>query len=168
MAATVDKDLTTTLKAARGGKPMRFAFFPKGGESKLLVAKKVTPKQIAETKKETGASSVFKGRCVGEDGTLVFYVAKEPPGTLLGQLRKRLKEDAGVTYPIEIRVNADAEAEPAEGEAAAAGAAAAPGTTGGPRAAWEKALAAAEPAYLRGLRDQPDKAGALRAVMGFA
>src|SRR5215471_6667325 len=127
MAATLDKDLTTTLKAARGGKPMQFAFLPKGSEGKLLVAKKVPPKQIAETKKETGASSVFKGRCVGEDGTLVFYVAKEPPGTLLGQLRKRLKEDAGVTYPIEIRVSSDAEAEPAEGEAAAAGAAAALG-----------------------------------------
>jgi hypothetical protein len=169
MAATIDKDLTSTLKAARGGKPMRFAFFPKGSESKLLVAKKLPPQEIAETKKEIGASSVFKGRCVGADGTLVFYVAKEPPGTLLGQLRKRLKQDAGVTWPIEIRVNADAEAEPAEGEAAAAaGAAAAPGTSGGPRAAWEKALAEVEPAYLRGLRDLPDKASALRAVMGFA
>jgi hypothetical protein len=169
MAAALDKDLTNTLKAARGGKPMRFAFFPRGSAGKLLVAKKVPPREVAETKKETGASSVFQGRCVGEGGTLVFYVAKEPPGALLGQLRKRLKEDAGVTYPIEIRVNADAEAEPAEGEAeAAAGAAAAPGTPASPRAAWEKALAAAEPAYLRGLRDQPDKAGALRAVMGFA
>jgi hypothetical protein len=168
MAATLDKDLTTTLKAARGGRPMQFAFLPKGSEGKLLVAKKVPLKQIAETKKETGASSVIKGRCVGEDGTLVFYVAKEPPGTLLGQLRKRLKEDAGVTYPIEIRVSSDAEAEPAEGEAAAAGAAAAPGTSGGPRAAWEKALAAVEPAYLQGLSDQPDKASVLRAVMGFA
>src|SRR5262249_15679307 len=100
--------------------------------------------------------------------TLVFYVAKEPPGTLLGQLRKRLKEEAGVTYPIEIRVNPDAEAEPAEGEAAAAGAAAAPGTSGGPRAAWEKALAEVQPPHLPGLRDQPDKASARRAVMGFA
>jgi hypothetical protein len=168
MAATLDKDLTTTLKAARGGKPMQFAFLPKGSEGKLLIGKKILPKQIAETKKETGASSVFKGRCVGEDGTLVFYVAKEPPGTLLGQLRKRLKEDAGVTSPIEIRVSSDAEAEPAEGEAAAAGAAAAPGAPPSPRAAWEKALAAVEPAYLQGLSDQPDKASALRAVMGFA
>src|SRR5262245_11501154 len=168
MAATIDKELASTLKAARGGKPMRFAFLPKGSAGKLLVAKKVPPQEIAETKKATGASSVFKGRCVGEGGTLVFYVAKEPPGTLLGQLRKRLKEDAGVTYPIEVRVNPDAEAEPAEGEAAAAGAAAAPGTSESPRAAWEKALAAVEPAYVRGLRDQPDKASALRAVMGFA
>ena len=168
MAATIDKDLMSTLRVARGGKPMRFAFFPKGSESKLLVAKKLPPQEIAETKKEIGASSVFKGRCVGADGTLVFYVAKEPPGTLLGQLRKRLKADAGVTWPIEIRVSADAEAEPAEGEAEAAGAAAAPGTSGGPRAAWEKALAEVVPAYLQGLRDLPDKASALRAVMGFA
>src|SRR5215471_2622467 len=167
MAATLDKDLTSTLKAARGGKPMRFAFLPKGSEGKLLVAKKVPAQEIAETKKEIGASAVFKGRCVGEGGTLVFYVAKEPPGTLLGQLRKRLKEDAGVTCPIEIRVSSDADAEPADGEAAV-GAVAAPGTSGGPRAAWEKALAAVEPAYLQGLSDQPDKASALRAVMGFA
>src|SRR5262249_11630019 len=137
MAATIDKDLTTTLKAARGGKPMQFAFLPKRSEGQLLIGKKILPKQIADTKKEIGASSVFKGRCVGEGGTLIFYVAKEPPGTLLGQLRKRLKEDAGVTWPIEIRVNPDADAEPAEGEAAAAGAAAAPGTSGATRAAWE-------------------------------
>jgi hypothetical protein len=169
MAATIDKDLTTTLKAARGGKPMRFAFLPKGGEGKLLVGKKIPPQQIAETKKATGASSVLKGRCVGEEGTLVFYVVKEPPGTLLGQLKKRLKEDAGLTCPIEVRVSADAEDELPEGEAEAAGAAeAAPGTPESPRAGWEKALAEVEPAYLQALRDQPDKASALRAVMGFA
>src|SRR5262245_38900130 len=163
MAATIDKNLVTALKAARGGKLMRFAFLPKGGEGKLLVDKKVPPQQIAETKKATGASSVLKGRCVGEDGTLVFEVAKEPPGTLLGQLRKRLKDDAGLTWPIAIRVNPNAEDEPAEGEGVAA-----PGTPVSPRAAWEKALAEVEPAYLQGLRDQPDKASALRAVMGFA
>jgi hypothetical protein len=169
MAATIDKDLTTTLKAARGGKPMRFAFLPKGGEGKLLVGKKIPPQQIAETKKATGASSIFKGRCVGEDGTLIFYVVKEPPETLHGQLKRRLKDDAGLTCPFEIRVSADAEDELAEGEAAAtAGAAAAPSTPDSPRAAWEKALAEVEPAYLQGLRDQPDKASALRAVMGFA
>ena len=169
MAATIDKDLTTTLKAARGGKPMRFAFFPKGAEGKLLVGKKIPAQEIAETKKATGAGSVLKGRCVGEDGTLVFYVVKVPPGTLYGQLRKRLKDDAGLTWPIEIRVSADAEAELAEGDAeAAGGAAAAPGTPASPRAGWEKALAEVEPAYLQALRDQPDKASALRAVMGFA
>jgi hypothetical protein len=169
MAATIDKDLTTALKVARGGKPMQFALFPKGSEGKLLVGKKIPPKQIAETKKASGASSVFKGRCVGEEGTLVFYVAKEPPETLLGQLKKRLKDEAGLTFPVEIRVKADAESEPAEGEAeAAADAAAAPSTPASARARWEKALAAVEPAYLQGLRDHPEKASALRAVMGFA
>jgi hypothetical protein len=169
MAATIDKDLTSALKAARGGKPMRFAIFPKGGEGKLLVGKKIPPQQIAETKKATGASSIFKGRCVGEEGTLIFYVVKEPPETLHGQLKKRLKEDAGLTCPFEIRVRADAEDELPEGEAAAtAGAAAAPETAANPRAAWEKALAGVEPAYLQALRDQPDKASGLRAVMGFA
>jgi hypothetical protein len=135
MAATIDKDLTNALKVARGGKPMQFAFLPKGSEGKLLVGKKIQPKQIAETKSATGASSVFKGRCVGEDGTLVFYVAKEPPATLLGQLKKRLKDDAGLVFPVEIRVNTDAEAEPAEGEGEpTADAAAAPSAPESPQA----------------------------------
>jgi hypothetical protein len=116
MATTIDKDLANALKVARGGKPMQFAFLPKGNEGKLLVGRKIPPKEIADTKKETGATAVFKGRCVGEEGTLVFYVLKEPPGTLLGQLKKRLKDDAGATFPIDIRVRADAEAEPVEGE----------------------------------------------------
>jgi hypothetical protein len=169
MTATIDKDLHSALKAARGGKLMQFAFFPKGSEGKLLVGKKVPPQQIAETKKATAASSVFKGRCVGEDGTLVFEVAKEPPGTLLGQLKKCLKDFAGLTCPVVIRVNPNAEAEHAEGEAEAAGdATAAPGTSESPRAGWEKALAEVEPAYLQFLRDHSDKASALRAVMSFA
>jgi hypothetical protein len=117
MATTIDKDLTNALKVARGGKPMQFAFLTKGAEGKLLVGKKVPPKEIADTKKAIGANAIFKGRCVGEDGTLVFYVAKEPPGTLLAQLKKRLKDDAGLTFPVEIRVKADAESEPVEEEA---------------------------------------------------
>jgi hypothetical protein len=169
MAVTIDKDLANALKLARGGKPMQFALFSKGSEGKLLVGKKIPPKQFADTKKATGASSVFKGRCVGEEGTLVFYVAKEPPETLLGHLKKCLKDEAGLTCHVEIRVRADAEAEPVEGEPeATADAAAAPATPASPRAEWEKALAAVEPAYLQGLRDHPDKASALRAVMGFA
>ena len=127
MAATIDKNLTNALKLARGGKPMQFAFLPKGSEGKLLAGKKIPPKEIAETKKATGATALFKGRCLGEEGTLVFYVAKEPPGTLRGQLKRRLKDEAGLTCPVEIRVRADAEAEPAEGEAEeATGQAAAP------------------------------------------
>jgi hypothetical protein len=169
MAATIDKDLTNAVKAARAGKPMQFALFLKGTEGQLLVGKRIPPKQIAETKRATGASSVVKGRCVGEEGTLVFYVAKEPPATLLSQFKKRLKDEAGLTCPVEIRVRADAEAEPAEGEAGATGdAAGAPSTPESPRAGWEKALAEVEPAYLQGLRDHPEKASTLRAVMAFA
>src|SRR5262245_18606406 len=111
MAGTIDKELVTVLKTARGGRPMQFAFLPKGAEGKLLVGKKILPKEIADTKKETGATAVFKGRCVGEDGTLVFEVVKEPPGTLLGQLKKRLKDDAGYTGPVVIRINVNAETE---------------------------------------------------------
>src|SRR5262249_30285376 len=104
MAATIDKDLVTALKAAKGGKPMQFAMLPKGTEGKLLVARKIPPKEIAEQKKAVGATSVIKGRLVGEDGTLVFEVAKAPPATLLAQLKHRIKQDAGLTGPVEIRV----------------------------------------------------------------
>src|SRR5262249_17918885 len=139
MAETGDKDLTSAPRGAGGGKPRGSAFRPKGSGGRLLGGRKTPPQKIAETKKATGASAVFKGRCVGEDGTLVFEVANDPPGTLLGQLRKRLKDDAGLTCPVVIRVNPNAEDEPAEGEAeATGGAGAAPDTPESWRAEWEK------------------------------
>src|SRR5262249_4766983 len=117
MAATLDKDLVTALKAARGGKPMQFAYVPKGPEGKLLVGRKVAPKEVADARKGLGASTSFKGRVVGENGTLVFEVAQEPPPTLVSHLRRRLKEDAGLTWTVVVRVKGDAEAD-VEGEAA--------------------------------------------------
>jgi hypothetical protein len=60
MADTFDKDLVAALKTARGGRPMQFAFLPKGSEGKLLVAKKLVPKSVADTKKEIGASTVLQ------------------------------------------------------------------------------------------------------------
>ncbi len=126
MAATIDQDLVAALKAARGGKPMRFAFVPKGTGGKLLVAKKVAPKEVAETKKEVGGAAVFQGRCVGENGTLVFEVAKEPPATLAAQLKRWIKEHAGLTWEVTVRVKGDAEEEGTADEPAAAPGAAPP------------------------------------------
>jgi hypothetical protein len=116
MPGEIDKELVTAVKSARGGKPMQFAFVPKGQEGKLLVAKKVTAKQVDGLKKEVGATVAFRGRCVGVDGVLVFELVKDPPATLMAQLKKRLKEDAGLTVPLEVRVAADAEAEVPEGD----------------------------------------------------
>ena len=105
----VDKALETAVKAARGGKPMQFAFFPKGTDGVLLVDKTLPPKTVADKKKQVSASTVFRGRVVGEDGTLFFEVAQEPPPTLKDQLTKSLKVSAGQIVPVEIRVRVDAE-----------------------------------------------------------
>jgi hypothetical protein len=110
----MDQELQTALKQARGGKPLRFAFVANPTKGKLLVARQLPPKRVAEARKEAGGGAVFQGRCVGEDGTLFFEVAKEPPATLAGQLKRRIKEEAGLSWPVEIRVKADAEAEPAD------------------------------------------------------
>ncbi len=129
MPTEIDKDLLNALKAAKGGTPMQFAFVSKGTEGKLLVGKKVAPKAIADAKKEVGGTAVVRGRLVVEDGVLVFEVAKEPPGTLAAQLKRRLKEDAGLTMPVETRVKADAEAQ-VDGEGGAVPAAPPPPPNG--------------------------------------
>lgn len=117
MAAELDKELQTAVKAAKGGRPMQFAFVPKGTEGKLVVAKKVSSKQAADLKKEVGGTALFRGRLIAGDGGVVFELVKEPPPTLLAQLKKRLKVDAGLTFAIDVRVASDAEAEAPAGEA---------------------------------------------------
>ena len=122
MAATIDKDLVTALKTAKGGKAMQFAFVAKGGGGKLLVAKKVAPKDAADLKKKVGGE-LLRGRCVGEDGTLFFETPKAPPATLLGQLKQTIKASAALTLPLQVRSKAaadEAEDEVAEDEVEAA------------------------------------------------
>jgi hypothetical protein len=110
MATEIDKELQTTLKQAKAGRPMQFAFLGKGPGGKLLAAKKLAPNLIAEAKKAEGGT-LFKGRLFGEDGTLVFEVAKEPPATLAAQLKRCIKEHAALTGEVVVRVKADAEAD---------------------------------------------------------
>ncbi len=59
-------------------------------------------------KKSAGGGQVIQGRCVGEEGTLFFEVAKEPPGNAVGQLKRCIKDRAGQTWPIEFRIRSDA------------------------------------------------------------
>lgn len=115
MATTINKDLATTLTAARGGKMVPFTFFPKGKSGKLLAGRANTIKQINETKKATGVAAVLLGRCFGEDGKLVFEVNKPPADTLFDQIKSCLKNEAGLTFAFEIRVNAAMQAAPADG-----------------------------------------------------
>src|SRR5262249_5164437 len=90
--------------------PMQFAFLGKGTGGKLLAAKKLAPKVIAETKKAEGGT-LFKGRLFGDDGQLVFEVAKEPPATLAKQLKTTITRDAALMMQVEIRGGAYQEEE---------------------------------------------------------
>jgi hypothetical protein len=108
--------LTNALKLAKT-KPMFFAFVAKGNEGRLLLdPKKVSPKDLAEAKKECGGGAIFKGRTVHEEGELIFEVAKEPPGTLAALIKKVIKTDAAMTLNVTIRVNAELESEEGEHE----------------------------------------------------
>ncbi len=59
-------------------------------------------------------------------GGLVFEVVKQPPASLVAQLKRAIKEQAGFTWPVELRVKADAEDEPAAEEPTAEDRTAAP------------------------------------------
>jgi hypothetical protein len=105
-AMPVDQaQLSTALKQAKTI-PMRFAFVAKGAEGRLLVEKKKVPaKEVANAKKECGGGTIFAGRCLFEDGTMVFEVPVEPPGTLENLIKKIIKSDAAQTMHVIVRVN---------------------------------------------------------------
>jgi len=119
--ADIDKDLLTALKQAKT-KKMFFAFVPKGSDGKLLVSKvKIPAKEIAETKKEIGGGAPVLGKCIGEGGAMVFYVAKQAPPAMAAALKKVVKRDTALTIDPDFRVAGDAEAdEPDTGETAPA------------------------------------------------
>jgi hypothetical protein len=120
--AQVDAKLVASLKQAKTN-TMSFVFVAKGNEGKLLVdKKKISPKDAAEAKKECGGGTIYKGRCHGEGGTLLFEVGKEVPPSLPTLTKKIIKQDAGLTFDVEYRVAADLAAEEGQGEAEGEGA----------------------------------------------
>ena len=121
-----DADLSVALKQAKS-KKMFFALVPKGADGKLIVAKKkILPKEIAEAKKEIGGGTPVTGKCFGENGTMVFLVAKPPAPTLAALVKKIAKREAGLTIDPEFRLALDADAEEPDDTATAAPAATAP------------------------------------------
>jgi hypothetical protein len=142
----INPELSTALKAAKT-KPMSFAFIAKGSEGKLLVdKKKIAPKEVDKARKECGGGSIFKGRCLMEDGKMVFEIPKEGPNSLAALIKKIIKTDGGLSMDVIIRVNAElAESEQGETEPTTQGAAEVPpqappsqpqaGPTADPRAA---------------------------------
>ena len=116
--ADVDTNLAASLRQAKT-KPMFFIFVAKGTEGKLLVdKKKISPKAASDARKECGGGTIFKGRCQGEEGKLVFEVGKEIPATLSALTKKIIKKDAGLTFEVEYRFAADLAAEENQDEAA--------------------------------------------------
>ena len=177
--ADVDAKLAASLKQAKTTL-MYFVFVAKGNEGKLLVDKKrISPKDAAEAKKECGGGTIFKGRCKSEEGTLVFEVGKVFPPTVAALTKRIIKQTAGLIFDVEYRLAADLEADESEGESASEVASpgtesaatseiAAPEAEQDTEADWLKARAEIEPTYAHALRDHPDKASALSAVMNFA
>jgi hypothetical protein len=107
----IDTKLASKLKQATSNR-MCFAFVTKGGVGKLVVdKKKVSARDIADAKKEIGGGTIFTGRCLGAEGTLVFETTKDAPGSIVTLLKKTIKTDAGMTVTVEMRVNASAESQ---------------------------------------------------------
>lgn len=119
--AAVDAELNTALKQAKS-KQMFFAFLGKGTDGKLLVSKsKISAKEIAEAKKELGGGNLVKGKCKGEGKTMVFEVAKDPPGTMAAALKKLLRE-TGLGLLPDIQVTGGDESDEDEAEDTSGGA----------------------------------------------
>lgn len=123
--ADVDSKLAASLRQAKAN-PMFFVFVAKGTEGKLLLdKKKISPKDASDAKKALGGGTIFKGRCHGEEGKLVFEIGKEPAPSLSPLTKKIIKQDAGLTMDVEYRFAADLAAEENEAESTGDAAAAA-------------------------------------------
>src|SRR5581483_7182486 len=93
---------------------MMFAFAHKGSSGSLMMDRKITGKDAAKAKEKAGGGTVFRGRCFGEDGQMIFEVAKEPPAALEAAIRRTINLEAGLSLKVVVRFAADAEAEPSD------------------------------------------------------
>jgi hypothetical protein len=169
--AEIDTQLAAALKQAKG-KPMSFAFVAKGpADGKLLVSKgKVAAKQVTEAKAKLGGGTLWRGRCVGDEGSLVFEVPKPPPPTLAAQLKKVISRDAGLTLKVDVRIGQGLEE---DDDSAAPAASAAPAPSAAPAASpapavpadlaarYKQRLAAILPVYLQVVKASPQRKASL-------
>jgi hypothetical protein len=99
-----DAELTVALKLARS-KKMFFAFVPKGSDGKLIVSKaKISPRLIADAKREIGGGTPVAGMCFGDGRTMVFQVAKAVPPTLAAVIKKIAKRETGLTIDPDFQL----------------------------------------------------------------
>ncbi|HEX3998394.1 MAG TPA: hypothetical protein VHX65_07590 [Pirellulales bacterium] len=102
----IDEKLVDGLKQAKG-KRLYFALVLKGGtDGALMIGKqKIPPAEIADAKKRTGGSALITGACFGEDGKLVFEVAKLPAATVANAVKNIAKHCAGQSVNPEFRLS---------------------------------------------------------------
>src|SRR5579871_3063930 len=103
-----DAELAAALKHAKtatADSPSKFVLVMKGGtDGGLIISKqKIPPGNIVAVKKSTGGSAVIKGVCFGEDGKLVFEIAKDPAATMAAALKKIIQRDANLIYTVICR-----------------------------------------------------------------
>ncbi len=163
----MSETLKTSLKIAHSGTAMRFAFVANGTTGKLLVAKLIAPAQMSEAKKQAGSGQAYQGRCVGEDGILFFEVDKDPPGSLLGQLKRCVKDDGGQTWPIEFRIVGDAAPEPGTSAPHPPGKMP-PAAERSLATRWAKRREALEPRYAATVKEKRGDGDKMKAVFSFA
>jgi len=98
----IDKALATELKAARK-QPRNFLFIP-GRELVLLVSrKKIGGSELNQAKEKAGGGKPVKGRCFGEEKTLVFEMTDNPPSGLDKKIKNAIKASAGLQMTVEVR-----------------------------------------------------------------
>ena len=159
----VDSKLAQSLRQAKTT-PMRFVFIAKGSsDGALLVSKStVPPNDIQEAKKRCGGTTLIRGRCLTENGVLIFEMGKPPPATLAAQLRKVIMRDAGLTFHVETRHAAgleDEEGAHTEGEGE---------TAPSDAAAFKARLQAVMPTYQRAGQQAPGRKADLDALAARA
>src|SRR5262245_51901903 len=107
MQTEIDRDLVKQISNCKA-RARNFAFIP-GNEHSVLVidTKPIGSSAIKAAQKKASTENVFKGICHSEvdqtgQRTLVFTVKKVPAG-LDRNLRKAIKENAGLSLNVEVR-----------------------------------------------------------------
>ena len=167
----VDAKLATSLRQAKS-RPMFFAFVAKGAsDGALIVSGKAIPaNEIKEAKTKCGGTTVFRGRCFGEEGKTVFETADPPPASLAAQLHKIITRDAGLSLQVETRFGAppDPTADGAGGEAAPPAPPPPPPAPSGDAAAFKERIKKLLPLVQQAGQKAPDRKAALDQVAAQA
>jgi hypothetical protein len=108
LVVPVDAELQANLNKARSGR-MMFAFAHKGNGGSLVVNRTINGQSANKVKESSGGGTLFRGQCFGENGEMIFEVAKEPPAALAAAIKQAIVLHAGLSLKVVVRVAGDAE-----------------------------------------------------------